>query len=180
VSSRCSRTLSISPVDLIARLIDEIWPLPQGPGHPPTATPDVVATLRFFLREGVPWRELRAAPGRVLLRCPDGSGATLRRRLTAWTSTAVLHQVHARLIRMVRGGPHEISALGDVGVDRCSVRAKRGGDLVGPNPTDRGKPGTKYHVAVDGDGLPLAAVASAATVNDTQVLPHLLNRALVV
>jgi hypothetical protein len=29
------------------------------------------------------------------------------------------------------------------------VRAKRGGDLTGPNPTDRGKRGTKYHY-VDG------------------------------
>jgi hypothetical protein len=42
-------------------------------------------------------------------------------------------------------------------VDSCSVRAKRGGDLVGPNPTDRSKPGTKYHVVVDAEGLPLAA-----------------------
>jgi transposase len=173
VSSRCSRTLPISPVDLLARLIDEILPLSQGPGHPPTPTTDVVATLRLVLREGVQWRELRAAPGRV-------SGATLRRRLAAWTSTGVLQQVHACLIRMVRGGPHEISAPGDVVVDSCSVRAKRGGDLVGPNPTDRGKPGTKSHVVVDADGLPLAVVASAANVNDTQLLPHLLNRALVV
>ncbi len=81
---------------------------------------------------------------------------------------------------MVRGGAHGISASGDIVVDRCSVCAKRGGDLVGPNPTDRGKPGTKYHAVVDGDGLPLAVVASAANVNDTQLLPHLLNRALVV
>ena len=173
MSSRCSRSPPISPVDLIACLIDESLPPSQGLGHPPTPTTDVVATLRFFLREGVQWRELRAAPGRV-------SGATLRRRLAAGTSTGVLQQVHVRLIRMVRGGPHVISGPGDIVVDSCSVRAKRGGDLVGPNPTDRGKPGTKYHVAVDADGLPLAAVASAANVNDTRLLPHLLNRALVV
>jgi transposase len=173
VSSRCSRIPPISPVDLIARLIDEIMPQPHGPGHPPSATEDVVATLYFFLREGVQWRALCAAPGRV-------SGATLRRRLAAWTSTGVLQQLHACLIRMVRGGPQAISAPCNIVVDSCSVRAKRGGDLVGPNPTDRGKPGTKYHVVVDADGLPLAAVASAANVNDTRLLRHLLNRALVV
>lgn len=33
---------------------------------------------------------------------------------------------------------------------------------------------------MDADGLPLAAVASAANVNDTRLLRHLLNRALVV
>jgi transposase len=136
------------------------------------AAPEVRQS-HFFLREGVQWRALRAAPGRV-------SGATLRRRLAAWTSTGVLQQLHACLIRMVRGGPQAISAPCTIVADSCSVRAKRGGDLVGPNPTDRGKPGTKYHLVVDADGLPLAAVASAANVNDTLLLRHLLNRALVV
>jgi hypothetical protein len=32
----------------------------RGPGHPPTETVRVLATLRQFLREGTPWRSLRA------------------------------------------------------------------------------------------------------------------------
>jgi hypothetical protein len=32
----------------------------RGPGHPPTETIRVVATLRRFLREGTPWRSLTA------------------------------------------------------------------------------------------------------------------------
>jgi hypothetical protein len=64
--------------------------------------------------------------------------------------------------------------------DSCSVRAKRGGELTGPNPTDRGKPGTKYHVAVATDGLPLGVVPSAANVHDTCLFPHLLCLAQVV
>ena len=55
----------------------------------------------------------------------------------------------------------------DLILDTCSVRAKGGGDLTGPNPTDRGKRGTKYHLAVDGDGMPVACTATAANVNDT-------------
>jgi hypothetical protein len=64
----------------------------------------------------------------------------------------------------------------DVIVDSCSVRAKHGGELT--DPTDRGKPGTKYHVVVASDGLPLGAVASAANVNDTRMFPELLRLAL--
>jgi hypothetical protein len=64
-------------------------------------------------------------------------------------------------------------------VDSCSVRAKRGGALTGPNPTDRSKPGTKYHVAVATDGLPLGAVPSAAYVHDTRLFRHLLRLAQV-
>ncbi len=72
------------------------------------------------------------------------------------------------------------SAPRDVVVDSCSVRAKRGGELTGPNPTDRGKAGTKYHLVASTDGLPLAAVPSAANVHDTRLFPHLLRLALAV
>lgn len=110
----------------------------------PTNT--VLETLRFFLREGVQWRELRASPERA-------SGSTLRRRLTEWGTTALLRRVHAVLIRMVRSGPEAATAAWSIVVDSCSVRAKRGGEPTGPNPTDRGKPGTKYRVVVSADGL---------------------------
>ena len=105
-------------------------------------------------------------------------GSTLRRRLDGWSAAALLRRVHTVLIRMVRSGPDV--ALWDVVVDSCSVRAKHGGELCGPNPTDRGKLGTKYHVVVASDGLPLAAMPSAANVHDTRLFPYLLRLALAV
>src|SRR5690242_17641625 len=108
------------------------------------------------------------------------SGSTLRRRLNEWSVAALLHRVHAMLVRMTRSGPEAAAAAWDVVVDSCSVRAKRGGELTGPNPTDRGKRGTKYHVVVATDGVPLAALPSAANVHDTMLFPGLLRRALVV
>src|SRR5690349_7642623 len=89
-------------------------------------------------------------------------------------------RVHALLVRMVRSGPEAAAATWDVVIDSCSVRTKRGGELIGPNPTDRAKRGTKYHVVVASDGIPLAALPSAANVNDTMLFPALLRRALVV
>jgi transposase len=158
-------------VRLVAEIIDSIEDRPLTPGRPPTPTIRVVETLRFFLREGVQWRELRAAAGRA-------GGSTLRRRLDEWSATALLRRVHVALVRMVRSGPG--AASWDVIVDSCSVRAKRGGELTGPNPTDRGKAGTKYHLVASTDGLPLAAVPSAANVHDTRLFPHLLRLAQVV
>jgi transposase len=157
--------------ELVAGIIDRIEGRPYGTGRPPLPTIEVVETLRFFVREGVQWRELRAAAGRAC-------GSTLRRRLDDWSATALLRRVHAALIRMVRSGP-EVASW-DVVVDSCSVRAKRGGELTGPNPTDRGKAGTKYHVVASTDGLPLGVVPSAANVHDTRLFPHLLRLAQVV
>ena len=156
---------------LVAEIIDRLEGRPLGPGRPPTPTIKVVETLRFFVHEGVQWRELRATAGRA-------SGSTWRRRLDDWSATALLRRVHTALIRMVRAGPE--AAPWDVVVDSCSVRAKRGGELTGPNPTDRGKAGTKYHVVVSTDGIPLGAIPSAANVHDTRLFPHLLRLAQVV
>ena len=130
---------------LVAGIIDRIERRPLSAGRPPMPTIKVVEVLRFFVREGVQWRELRATAGRAC-------GSTLRRRLDGWSAAAVLRQVHVALVRMVRSGPE--AAPWDVVVDSCSVRAKRGGELTGPNPTDRGKAGTKYHVVVATDGTP--------------------------
>jgi putative transposase len=55
-----------------------------------------------------------------------------------------------------------------------------GGKENGPNPTDRAKPGMKDHVLVDGRGVPLSLVVSAANVNDHIALPELLNNHAVV
>ena len=156
---------------LVAEIIDRLEDRPLGTGRPPMPTIKVVEALRFFVREGVQWRELRATAGRAC-------GSTLRRRLDEWSATALLRRVHVALVRMVRAGPEP--APWDVVVDSCSVRAKRGGELTGPNPTDRGKAGTKYHVVVATDGLPLGAVPSAANVHDTRLFPHLLRLAQVV
>ena len=138
----------------------------SGRGHPPAATIRVLATLRRFLREGTPWRGLSAT-------VDQASGSTLRRCLARWAETGLLAKVHALLAAMLRGNP-------DLILDSCSVRAKRGGDLTGPNPTDRGKRGTKYHIATDGDGVPVACIATAANVNDTLAFERLFLAAFAV
>jgi transposase len=126
----------------------------------------VLATLRRFLREGTPWRSLTAT-------ADQASGSTLRRCLAGWAETGLLARVHALLVGMLRGHP-------DLTLDTCSARAERGGDLTGPNPTDRARRGTKCHVAVGGDGVPVACAVSAANVNDTLAFERLFLAAFAV
>jgi hypothetical protein len=96
---------------LIATLVDACDRQPShGPGHPPSETIRVVATLRRFLREGTPWRSLRATPDQA-------SGSTLRRCLRRWADAGSLAKVHALLAAMLRGHP-------DLILDTGSVRAK--------------------------------------------------------
>jgi hypothetical protein len=81
-------------LDLIADLIVACEPPPKGgPGHPRSEIVRVVATLRRFLREGLPWRSLRAT-------VEQASGSTLRRFLAYRAENAVLAKVHALLVAM--------------------------------------------------------------------------------
>src|SRR5215213_8736789 len=81
---------------LVAGIIDRIEGRPLSTGRPPMPTIRVVETLRFFVREGVQWRELRATAGRAC-------DATLRRRLDDWSAMALLRRVHATLLRIALG-----------------------------------------------------------------------------
>ena len=47
--------------------------------------------------------------------------------------------------------------------------------MTEPNPTDRGKLGTKRHVLTDGQGIPLSVVITAANTHDMKAAMHTLN-----
>ena len=70
------------------------------------------------------------------------------------------------------GGPDRL----DAGGPRLEeLGREQGGGVIGPNPTDKGKPGSKHHVLVDRQGIPLAVALTAANVHDSRVLESLLD-----
>lgn len=54
------------------------------------------------------------------------------------------------------------------------VCGQKGGEATGPNPTDRGRPGSKRHLLVDGNGIPLALLLTAANRHDSKLLEPLI------
>ena len=47
--------------------------------------------------------------------------------------------------------------------------------MTGPNPTDRGKLGTKRHVLTDKKGIPLSVVITAANTHDMKAATEILD-----
>ncbi|MDP9364832.1 MAG: IS5 family transposase [Chloroflexota bacterium] len=152
---------------------DDLWEaieplLPQAPPRPKGGRPRVpdraaLAGIVFVLRTGCPWRLLPKELG-----C--GSGTTCWRRLRDWQEVGVWARLHERLLNWL--GDEAAIDRSRASADSLSVRAKKGGEQTGPNPTDRGKPGSKYHLVVDRTGIPLAVRLSAANAHDaTQLLP---------
>jgi transposase len=59
---------------------------------------------------------------------------------------------------------------------RQSQRAReKGGAATGPNPVDRAKRGSKYHLVVDRRGIPLAVALSAANTHDSLLLEAVID-----
>ncbi|MCP2079675.1 transposase (fragment) [Methylorubrum extorquens] len=52
---------------------------------------------------------------------------------------------------------------------------RKRGAATGPNPTDRGKPGTKRHLVVDANGTPLGLTLTSANCHDSRMLAATLD-----
>lgn len=52
---------------------------------------------------------------------------------------------------------------------------QKGGDKTGPNPTDRGRLGTKRHLITDRNGIPLAFLLTGANTHDSMPFEELLD-----
>jgi transposase len=152
---------------------DELWehvqpllpPPPQRrfrfPGRKPLDYRKILTGILFVLKTGMAWEDLPAELG-----C--GCGKTCRHYLRAWHRAGVWLELHAVLLAELNGAD-QIDWRRAL-IDASFAKAPEGGEDTGPNPTDRGKSGSKHHVMTDARGIPLAATVTAANVNEvTQV-----------
>ena len=138
-------------------------PKPKG-GRPRVPGQRAALTgILFVLKSAIPWEMLPQEMG-----C--GSGMTCSGG--AWRSGTKSGRVEAP-------APDALGAPGGSGRDRLVARVvglgggrgPRGGKKTGPNPTDRGKKGSKRHLVLDRNGgVPLAVTHTAANVHDSKAL----------
>ncbi|MBX7466555.1 IS5 family transposase [Streptomyces sp. MAG02] len=161
---------------LAERLVpDELWELfrrvvpetvvirPQGGGRRRAGDRECLAAIVFVATSGCSWRQVPPLFG--------PAWPTVYRRFAQWSQA----RVWARLHRVILD---ELGVRGELdwsrfAVDSVSVRALKG-QLTGPNPTDRGKSGSKIHLAVDRNGLPVAVAVFAANTHDSLALQPLI------
>ncbi|MFF2570983.1 IS5 family transposase [Streptomyces sp. NPDC058084] len=158
--------------DLVEGLVPEnLWVLfrrvvpptevkrPQGGGRRRADDREALAAIIFVATAGCTWRQLPPVFG--------PAWPTVYRRFAQWSRD----RVWARLHRVILD---ELGARGELDWSRCaidsvSMRAAKG-PLTGPNPTDRGKLGSKIHLVTDRNGLPLSLGISGANMHDSRGL----------
>jgi putative transposase len=113
----------------------------------------------YILRTGIQWKALPRSLG---------AASTVHDRFQQWLKAGVFKELWVT-------GLLEYNT--DIGldfewqsIDGAMTKAPLGGGETGPNPTDRGKKGTKRHMLTEASGLPIGLVVTGAQRHDkTQV-----------
>jgi transposase len=141
-------------------------PKPRGfrfPGRKPLDYRKVLTGIVFVLKTGINWDDLPAELG-------WGCGKTCKKQLKAWQGVGVWDKLHRILLEELQEA--DKIDWSRAAADSTKSRAVGGGDDTGPNPTDRGKLGTKHNVLTDAQGIPLTVMVTGANAADvTQLLP---------
>ncbi|MFF2519653.1 IS5 family transposase [Streptomyces sp. NPDC058086] len=140
---------------------DGLWELFQRVVPPTPGGPGVIV---FVATSGCTWNRLPPGSG--------PSGVTAFRWFAEWSQARVWAKFHCLIL-------DELGSQGELDWSRCaidsvSVQAVKGWPLIGPNPTDRGKSGSKFPLVIDRRGLPISLGKSAANTHDGQALQTLV------
>jgi transposase len=142
--------------DVVKPFLPEDSPVGVKGGRPRVLNEVVLPVIWYVLTTGIRWQDVLASMG-----C---SGRTAHRRLREWQALGIWEALHEKLLDLLNGtGKLNLEI---VVIDSTMVPAPGGGDATGPNPTDRGKSGTKHTLLVDGTGVPLALRTSGANTSD--------------
>ncbi|MGA5807411.1 IS5 family transposase [Streptomyces cellulosae] len=162
--------------DLVERLVpDELWALfrrvvpptevirPQGGGKRRAGDRECLAAIIFVATSGCTWRQLPPVFG--------PAWPTVYRRFAQWSQARCgPGSTGSSSTNSLRGASW--TGLGARSIRSASGRKK--GPLTGPNPTDRGKLGSKIHLICDRNGLPLSLGISGANMHDSLGLEPLV------
>ena len=161
------RALEPEVVDVIWKSIEPLLP-ERADAHPlgchRRRVPDRLCFRGILIRltTGSSWVDIEAILDHQV------SDTTLRARRDEWIAADVFERLKTeataafdRIIGL---------DLSEVALDGSLHKAPYGGEGTGPNPTDRGKSGWKWSVAVERHGIPIGWTIDGANRHDTRLL----------
>lgn len=150
------------PAESVWRAVEPLLPeQPERPrgGRPRVSDRQMFSAIYYLLITGCQWKALPRSLG---------ASSTVHDRFTEWVSAGVFERLWAT--GLLEFDTEQGLCFVWQALDGAMTKAPLGGEATGPNPTDRGKLGTKRHILVEGHGLPIGLVVTGANRHDmTQV-----------
>ena len=169
------RALKPEVLDVIYGLVADR--IPEPPRHRyggcRKRIPDKVCFTGLFIRfvTGCAWEtaeRLLAMIGGITV-----SDTTLRSRRDEWVDAGVFHQLMEDCLALY--DTHVGVDTGDVAIDGSTQLAPGGGPDTHNAPGSKGRKTMKFHIAVDANGVGLAALVAAGPANDYPLLQPTLD-----
>jgi len=149
--------------NILRNTVSETFPK-QSRGRPAKITFDIAYDgIRKVVRTGMPWRCLTSE---------SVSFVTIFKTLHRWSEEHVFERAYKRLLRLYKRTPRHYA------IDSTYVKNQYGRDVVGRNPTDRGRKATKFSVVVDDQGMPFSFLFTGANESDMRLFDRTLGCAL--
>lgn len=138
-------------------------------GRPALPNRQVFNGILFVLRSGCQWKGLKKEW--------FGASSSVHARFQAWNEAGLWKKI----FRMLVSHYHEERRIQWrwQAIDSKMVAAPLGGELTGPNPTDRAKSGCKRHIWVDQRGAPLSVFITPANTHDVTCALALIDQPIV-
>ena len=133
---------------------------PEKLGRPRTDHGLLIDTFIRVLRTGMPWRDVR-----------DVDFRTAHRHFILWARGGIFEKTYRRLLALCSRRKRDGTFLA---IDTTFVKNVFGTDVLGRNPTDRGRKASKVVAVVDERGLPHRLGFLPANVSDYKVLHSVL------
>lgn len=166
------RALEPEVFDALWAAVEPLLPPPDR-SHPlgchRPRVPDRLCFKGLLIRlvTGASWVDIEAILDRQV------SDTTLRARRDEWIDAGVFEALKTEALAAF---DRVIGLdLDEVALDGSLHKAPYGGEGTGPNPTDRGKRGWKWSVAVDRHGIPIGWAIDGANRNDVRMLEPTLD-----
>lgn len=150
---------SFLPPDELLFAIEPLLPEPKRKpgqrGRPPVNPLLMLCAIFYVLRTGIQWK--------ALPRCM-GAGSTAHLYFQKWGQAGVFYQLWK--LGLLQAHLADGLDFSFQSIDGAITKAPLGGGATGPNPTDRGKGGTKRHLLTEAKGLPIGLTVTGANVHD--------------
>ena len=146
----------------IAPLLPE-YPVSVSGGRPRANQRNIVDAIFYCLRTGCQWKAL---PPQL------AAGSTAHQYFQEWVQLGIFEELWAIALEVyddLKGIDWQWQSA-----DGAMTKAPLGGENTGPNPTDRGKSGTKRSVLTDAAGIPVGLAVGGANVPDKSLLEETL------
>jgi transposase len=161
-------------INAMKEISDDLWdrvkPLlkpfkrTKSGGSPPKPFRTILNGILYQLKTGCQWSMIPSS---------YGSKSTVHEHFQRWVHAGVFDQIFLILLEDyegIQGIKWKWQSM-DGSIAQAPVRGEMSPEEgLGPNPTDRGRNGTKIHILTDATGIPLGVEVVGANVHDSRLI----------